>query len=181
LVPNARGVPGSASRLVANTTAATTPSTATTAATPPVRVDALRSPPLGSRVIERLKIFPKTVDQVGLGDQDKDRKTNVKLPLDHLELTSDLGGFPCHLLRGILDQTFHGNRQQQPVHRAVVSMFFQEAEKLSPFARHARFNLSKSVSRRVENHAYQEPPIHADRAADSLNSSCNLGGKPACE
>ena len=51
LVPNARGVPGSASRLVANTTAATTPSTATTAATPPVRVDALRSPPLGSRVI----------------------------------------------------------------------------------------------------------------------------------
>ena len=51
LVPNACGVPGNASRLVANTTAATTPSTATTAARPPVRASALRPRPLGSSVI----------------------------------------------------------------------------------------------------------------------------------
>src|SRR5271163_1144445 len=107
---------------------------------------------LGARIIERVEIFAKTVDQIALGHQDEDRETNVKFPLNNVQLARDLGGFALHLFRRILDQTFHWDCQQQSVDRAVVTMLSQKAEELPPFACCARFYLLENQpSGGVEN------------------------------
>ncbi len=67
---------------------------------------------LGTRIVERFEIFAKTVDQIAFSHQKKDRKTNVQLPLDHLQLARDLGGFALHFFLRILDQAFDRDGQQ---------------------------------------------------------------------
>lgn len=63
---------------------------------------------LQQRVLDVVEEFAKTRQQVGLGDDQVNRKAHIQRTLNEVQLLGQPAGFFGDLVRRILDETFDG-------------------------------------------------------------------------
>ena len=132
---------------------------------------------LQTGVVQIVKEFPETVDQVTFCDENEDREPDIQRALDGVELLGDLCALGFDLFRRVLDQAVRGNDKDHTVDGAVGAALPDEGQEFLPFAGGPCLDVFEhQAARGIENDGIVgEPPVHVDGAAGALEIIVQAG------